>query len=59
MPREKLVGGCPRAPGRMGKPLALTKLSSSDLLLPPSPTPPPLPHSCLLVLEGKQGVMCE
>lgn len=43
MPR-KLVGGCPRAPGRMGKPLALTKLSSSDLLPAPPPPPTPPPH---------------
>lgn len=33
----------------MGKPLALTMLSSPDLL------PPPTPQSCLRVLEGKRG----
>ena len=44
----------PGAPGGMGKPLALTKLSSPDLL------PPPTPQSCLRVLEGKRGgVLCE
>lgn len=42
----------PGAPGGMGKPLALTKLSSPDLL------PPPTPQSCLRVLEGKRGASC-
>ena len=67
MPR-KLVGGCPRAPGRMGKLLALSKLSSSDLLPPPTPTlpshtpppphphpPPPAPTAACLSWKGSRG----